>query len=47
MIVTVDGAIANDRLEGDGFPVFEPGATTVSFSGAVASMEVTPRWVTL
>ncbi len=47
MIVTMDGAIANDRLEGDGFPVFEPGATTVSFSGAVTSMEITPRWVTL
>lgn len=47
MIVYTESGLANDRVTGTGFPLLKPGATTVSFSGAVSSVEVTPRWVVL
>ena len=47
MIITSANGLANDRVTGDGFPLLKPGATTVSFSGSITSVELTPRWVVL
>ena len=47
MLIYADDTLLTEHVTGDGFPVFEPGATTVSFSGAITSVDVTPRWVTL
>ena len=47
MIVYTEDGLANDRVTGDGFPLLQPGATTVSFAGAITSVELTPRWVVL
>lgn len=37
----------NDTVEGDGFPQFMPGDNTVSFDGAITSIEIIPRWRTI
>ncbi len=47
MTMTKGDEPVNDKVTGDGFPLLKSGATTVSFSGAVSSVEVTPRWVVL
>ncbi|MBR3298948.1 MAG: phage tail family protein [Clostridia bacterium] len=47
MIITDANGLANNRVTGDGFPLLKPGATTVSFSGSISSVELTPRWVVL
>lgn len=39
--------LKNDTVQGDGFPVFVPGNTTVSFDRGITSIEVKPRWVSL
>ena len=35
----------NDKVSGDGFPLFYPGNNTISFAGGVTSVEIIPRWV--
>lgn len=35
------------NLNGGGFPVIDPGEQTISFTGGVQSVEVTPRWWTV
>ena len=37
----------NDRVSGDGFPTFDPGENTISFTGKVTSVDVKPRWCSL
>ncbi len=31
----------------DGYPKLPPGATSITFSGGITSVEITPRWWTL
>lgn len=37
----------NDTVSGDGFPILNPGRNTISFEGAIESIEIVPRWVCL
>jgi phage-related protein len=37
----------NHTFTGDHFPVFVPGTNTVSWTGSVQRIEITPRWRTL
>lgn len=37
----------NDTVEGDGFPQFLPGDNTITFDGAIESIEIIPRWRTI
>lgn len=39
--------LKNDTVQGDGFPELFPGENTISFTGAITSVEIIPRWVTL
>lgn len=37
----------NSKMTSDGFPVLEPGANTISWTGTVSKVEIIPRWCTL
>ena len=37
----------NDTVEGNGFPLFLPGDNTITFDGAIESVEIIPRWRTI
>lgn len=37
----------NDTVVGEGFPILYPGQNTISFEGAITSVEIIPRWKTL
>lgn len=37
----------NDCVEGRGFPVLDPGTSSIVFAGDITSVSVIPRWVTL
>ena len=37
----------NDCVEGNGFPVLQPGTNRIIIAGDITSVEITPRWVTL
>ena len=37
----------NDTVVGEGFPILYPGVNSISFEGAITSVEIIPRWVTL
>lgn len=41
------GALKNGIVEGDGFPVLQPGANNVSMTGGISKVTITPRWRTL
>ena len=42
-----DAEPKNDTVSGDGFPLLYPGENTVSFSGSITAVTVTPRWCCL
>ena len=42
-----DAEPKNDTVSGDGFPLLYPGENTVSFSGGITAVTVTPRWCCL
>lgn len=42
-----DTLLKNDTVTGSGFPLLYPGDNTLSFSGGITSLAVTPRWCTL
>ena len=42
-----DTLLKNDTVTGSGFPLLYPGDNTVSFSGGITALAVTPRWCTL
>ena len=37
----------NDNVEGEGFPILQPGGNTFTFSGGITGASVYPKWVTL
>ena len=42
-----DTLLKNDTVTGSGFPLLYPGDNTLSFSGGITALAVTPRWCTL
>ena len=42
-----DAEPKNDTVSGDGFPLLYPGENTVSFSGGITAVTITPRWCCL
>lgn len=42
-----DTTLKNDKVTGDGFPMFEYGENHIEFSGGITSIEIIPRWVSL
>ena len=41
------GALKNNLVTGDGFPELEPGSNSISFTGGISKVVITPRWRTL
>ena len=39
--------LRNDKVSGDGFPMFEKGENSIIFSGEITAIDVVPRWVSL
>lgn len=37
----------NDTVVGDGFPLLYPGENTISYSGGITAVKITPRWCSL
>ena len=44
---TVTNANSLVTVSGDEFPKLKPGATTITTSGNISSLEITPRWYTI
>ena len=42
-----DTTLKNDKVTGDGFPIFEHGENHIEFGGGITSVEIIPRWVSL
>lgn len=36
--------LLNNRMSGNGFPIFVPGENNIAFTGAVTEIEIIPRW---
>lgn len=47
MTVYKDGAPKGDTVTASGFPILHSGRTTVTFSGGITSVQITPRWCSL
>lgn len=45
--VTADAALCNDKINFTEFPMLPAGESNISWSGAVAQVEIVPRWRTV
>ena len=47
MLIHSNGTPMNDKVEGPGFPLLLPGSTLIKKVGGIASITITPRFITL